>query len=33
MTSVFPSLGEEFDYGSCKGALVLHTGYAGLSRF
>jgi transposase len=28
MTSVFPSLEREFDYSSCKGALVLLTGYA-----
>lgn len=28
MTSVFPALEREFDYGSCKGALVLVTGYA-----
>ncbi len=28
MTSVFPSLEREFDYASCKGALVLLTGYA-----
>ncbi len=27
MTSVFPSLEREFDYASCKGALVLLTGY------
>ena len=27
MTSVFPSLEREFDYSSCKGALVLLTGY------
>ncbi|MHB1571993.1 MAG: IS110 family RNA-guided transposase [Solirubrobacteraceae bacterium] len=28
MTSVFPSLEREFDYKSCKGAVVLLTGYA-----
>ena len=28
MTSVFPSLERAFDYASCKGALVLLTGYA-----
>lgn len=28
MTSVFPTLEREFDYSSCKGALVLLTGYA-----
>jgi transposase len=28
MTSVFPSLERTFDYASCKGALVLLTGYA-----
>jgi transposase len=28
MTSVFPGLEREFDYSSCKGALVLLTGYA-----
>lgn len=28
MTSVFPSLEGEFDYSSCKGALILLTGYA-----
>ena len=28
MTSVFPSLEGAFDYASCKGALVLLTGYA-----
>ena len=28
MTSVFPALEREFDYGSCKGALVLVSGYA-----
>lgn len=28
MTSVFPSLEQTFDYASCKGALVLLTGYA-----
>ena len=28
MTSVFPSLEREFDYSSCKGALILLTGYA-----
>lgn len=28
MTSVFPSLERDFDYSSCKGALVLLTGYA-----
>jgi transposase len=28
LTSVFPSLEREFDYASCKGALVLLTGYA-----
>jgi transposase len=28
MTSVFPSLERAFDYASCKGALVLVTGYA-----
>lgn len=32
MTSVFPSLGREFDYKSCKGAVVLLTGYASLDR-
>ena len=32
MTSVFPSLEREFDYSSCKGALVLVTGYATPSR-
>src|SRR6476646_9908097 len=28
MTSVFPALEREFDYSSCKGALVLLTGYS-----
>jgi len=28
LTSVFPALEREFDYASCKGALVLLTGYA-----
>jgi transposase len=28
LTSVFPSLEQEFDYASCKGSLVLLTGYA-----
>jgi hypothetical protein len=28
LTSVFPALEREFDYSSCKGALVLLTGYA-----
>jgi transposase len=32
MTSVFPSLERTFDYSSCKGALVLLTGYASPSR-
>jgi hypothetical protein len=32
MTSVFPSLEREFDYASCKGALVLLTGYANPQR-
>ncbi len=32
MTSVFPSLEREFDYSSCKGALVLLTGYASPDR-
>jgi len=32
MTSVFPSLEREFDYASCKGALVLLTGYASPQR-
>lgn len=32
MTSVFPSLEREFDYASCKGALVLLTGYASPER-
>ena len=32
MTSVFPSLEREFDYKSCKGALVLLTSYASPSR-
>ena len=32
MTSVFPSLEREFDYASCKGALVLLTGYASPPR-
>lgn len=32
MTSVFPSLEREFDYSSCKGALVLLTGYAAPDR-
>ena len=32
MTSVFPSLEREFDYSSCKGALVLLTGYASPER-
>jgi transposase len=32
MTSVFPSLEREFDYASCKGALVLLTGYASPHR-
>jgi transposase len=32
MTSVFPSLEREFDYASCKGALVLLTGYASPAR-
>jgi transposase len=32
MTSVFPSLEREFDYSSCKGALVLLTGYATPAR-
>jgi transposase len=32
MTSVFPSLEREFEYSSCKGALVLLTGYASPDR-
>lgn len=32
LTSVFPSLEREFDYASCKGALVLLTGYASPHR-
>jgi transposase len=32
MTSVFPSLERAFDYASCKGALVLLTGYASPPR-
>jgi hypothetical protein len=32
MTSVFPSLERAFDYASCKGALVLSTGYASPHR-
>jgi transposase len=32
MTSVFPSLEREFDYASCKGALVLLTGYSSPTR-
>jgi hypothetical protein len=32
MTSIFPSLEREFDYSSCKGALVLLTGYASPDR-
>ena len=28
LTSIFPALEREFDYSSCKGALVLLTGYA-----
>lgn len=32
MTSVFPSLERAFDYSSCKGALVLLTGYASPDR-
>jgi transposase len=32
MTSVFPSLEREFDYSSCKGALVLLTGYPSPER-
>jgi transposase len=32
MTSVFPSLEREFDYKSCKGAVVLLTGYASPDR-
>jgi transposase len=32
MTSVFPSLERAFDYASCKGALVLLTGYASPDR-
>jgi transposase len=32
MTSVFPSLEREFDYKSCKGAVVLLTGYASPER-
>jgi transposase len=32
MTSVFPSLEREFDYASCKGALVLLTGYSSPAR-
>jgi len=32
MTSVFPGLEREFDYKSCKGALVLLTSYASPSR-
>ena len=32
MTSVFPALEREFDYSSCKGALVLLTGYAAPDR-
>lgn len=32
MTSVFPSLERAFDYASCKGALVLLTGYASPQR-
>jgi len=30
MTSVFPSLERAFDYASCKGALILLTGYSSL---
>ena len=32
LTSVFPALEREFDYSSCKGALVLLTGYATPAR-
>ena len=32
MTNVFPALEREFDYSSCKGALVLLTGYAAPDR-
>ena len=32
MTSVFPALEREFDYSSCRGALVLLTGYASPER-
>jgi transposase len=32
MTSVFPALEREFDYKSCKGAVVLLTGYASPDR-
>lgn len=32
MTSVFPALEREFDYKSCKGAVVLLTGYASPER-
>jgi transposase len=32
LTSVFPSLEREFDYKSCKGAVVLLTGYASPDR-
>jgi transposase len=32
MTSVFPSMERAFDYASCKGALVLLTGYASPQR-
>jgi transposase len=32
LTSVFPALEREFDYSSCKGALVLLTGYASPAR-
>jgi transposase len=32
MTSVFPSLEREFDYKSCRGAVVLLTGYASPDR-
>jgi hypothetical protein len=32
MTSVFPALEREFDYKSCKGAVVLVTGYASPAR-
>ena len=32
MTSVFPSLEREFAYASCKGALILLTGYSSPAR-